>query len=239
MNKVSSPCFCTGSCAFAPCQTAAVNVKVSALSQLFTQYLPTTTAVSQATGFFNCVKPLMNQWNDPAKQFLSVSYLLHGNVSSWELKTGANISPSHLTEERWQLHPKAAPISKHNSQVTDGDVPGGRDSSLPAGQCASSTQNIPQADWDLCDFSWMWTSGKETPWKHLTEAFIRSVHQLLYFKTGFFLCTSPGFIRAKLLVHNYWQCSTLLNTSTEVIQNVYASDAGNAVYKLCCHMANT
>lgn len=53
MNKVLSPCFCTGSCAFAPCQTAAVKAKASALSQLFTQYLPTTTAVSQATGFFN------------------------------------------------------------------------------------------------------------------------------------------------------------------------------------------
>lgn len=188
----------------------------------------------------------MSQWNHAAKPFLSVSYLLHGNVSSWELKSGANTSPSCLIEERWQLHPKAAPISKHNSQVTDGDVgkpipgvPGGRDSSLLAGHCASSAQNIPQTNWDLCGFSWMWTSGKESPWKRLTEAFIRPVHQLLYVKTGFFLCTSPGFIRAKLLVDNYWQCSTLLNTLTEVIQNVYASDAGNAVYKLCCHMANT
>lgn len=69
----------------------------------------------------------------------------------------------------------------------------------------------------------MWTSGKESPWKGLTEVFIRSIHQLPYFKTGFFLCTSPGFIRTKLLVDNYWQHCTLLNTLTEVLQTVYAS----------------
>lgn len=47
----------------------------------------------------------MNQQNHPAKPFLSMPYLLHGNVSSGELKNGANTSPSHLTEERWQLLP--------------------------------------------------------------------------------------------------------------------------------------
>lgn len=43
------------------------------------------------------------------------------------------------------------------------------------------------------------------------------------FQNFFFLCTSPGFIRTKLLVDNYWQHCTLLNTLTEVIQTVYAS----------------
>lgn len=83
---------------------------------------------------------------------------------------------------------------------------------------------------DLCDFSWMRTSGKESPWKGLTEAFIRSIHQPQYFKTGFLVCTSPDFIRIKLLVDNYWQRCTLLNTLTGVTQSVCASDAGNAVY---------
>lgn len=156
-------------------------------------------------------------------------YLLHGNVLLGELKNGAHTSPSCLTEEREM----AAPISKHNSRDRGcGEAPSRcpwREGQQCLGRavCQLHTKQPSGQLRHLCDFSWMRTSGEESPWKGLTEAFIRSIHQLQYFKTGFYLCTRPGFTRSNLSVDNYWQHCTLLNTSTEVIQTMHCTAQGS------------
>lgn len=135
-------------------------------------------------------------------------YLLHGNVSPGSCLRGERDGSSYQQTQQQRQGVWRSPF-----QVS------------LQGSCQPHTKQPSGQLRDLCDFSWMWTSGEESPWKGLTEAFIRSIHQLHYFKTGFYLCTRPGFTRTKLSVDNYWQHCTLLNTLTEVTQTVSASDA--------------